>query len=202
MDTSPMKPSPMKPVPDSIRTNISWDDMIPETDDPKHDSRYWCLPPVQEDLSVQRTGSGKAMHLVTQGHQCRIYCNVSVAKAMAAGHPAGVFHGHESSNSACPVSILKTYLRQVKREAQPASPSLSSASLMSYSTTSSARPTGPAPPANFFALWKGGKIYANEAKAKAAFINAAREGDERTLLATADYDAAYAYLLGIGAAEF
>ncbi|KAJ7754663.1 hypothetical protein DFH07DRAFT_959685 [Mycena maculata] len=85
----------MSEIPAHMKTNLPVEEMIPERDNVAHDSRYWCLPPVREDLTVKM--SGKAMYLVAQGCQCGIFRNVSVAKVMAQGHPKGVWHGHDTT---------------------------------------------------------------------------------------------------------
>lgn len=49
--------------------------MIPELENPAHDPRYWCLPPVREDLTVPYSGGGKPLHLVTRGRRVGVFRN-------------------------------------------------------------------------------------------------------------------------------
>lgn len=63
----------MNSLPTSMKTNLPVEEMIPETGNPAHDSRYWCLPPVREDLDAAPNASGKPMQLVTQGFRVGIY---------------------------------------------------------------------------------------------------------------------------------
>ncbi|KAJ7113916.1 hypothetical protein C8R44DRAFT_881482 [Mycena epipterygia] len=78
------------------KINLPAEEMVPDTENEEHDPRYWCLPPVREDLSAPQSGGGQALHLVTNGHQVGIFQNWTVAHAMVSGHPAGAHHGHKN----------------------------------------------------------------------------------------------------------
>ncbi|KAJ7129687.1 hypothetical protein C8R44DRAFT_872921 [Mycena epipterygia] len=54
------------------KTNMTTEEMVPDTQNPLHDLRFWCLLPIQEDLtsaSLSRSQRGAVLHLVTQGRQ-------------------------------------------------------------------------------------------------------------------------------------
>ncbi|KAJ7136985.1 hypothetical protein C8R44DRAFT_728914 [Mycena epipterygia] len=77
------------------RTNMTVQEMIPDTVDPTHDARFWCLPPMRENSGGQRDGRFP-MYLVSQGHSVGIWRSWTVVKAMVDGFPAGAQCGHHS----------------------------------------------------------------------------------------------------------
>ncbi|KAJ7817253.1 hypothetical protein B0H14DRAFT_3474731 [Mycena olivaceomarginata] len=61
-------------------TNMTAEEMIPDTLNPTHDLKFWCLPPVRDQASERQNGR-YPMYLVTQGR--------TVVKAMVSGHQSG-----------------------------------------------------------------------------------------------------------------
>jgi hypothetical protein len=64
--------SAMTPV--LIPTNMSAAEMIPDNENPAHDPRYWCLPPVRDERNAKPQG-GYPMYLVTQGRSVEVWHN-------------------------------------------------------------------------------------------------------------------------------
>jgi hypothetical protein len=103
---------PLPPAPSLPKTNMTADEMIPDTQTKGHDPRYWCLPPMREDPdSVVAIGGGYEFHLVSQGRQVgvwkswcvwsytisvRLICHRTAAKAMVSGYPDGAHKGHHT----------------------------------------------------------------------------------------------------------
>ncbi|KAJ7152682.1 hypothetical protein C8R43DRAFT_950687 [Mycena crocata] len=84
---------PAKQTLTMTRTNLPLEDMIPDTKNPAHDPRYWCLPPVREQQS-RSNGSGKfPMYLVTQG---KIVGFGDLVKTLVDGYPSGSQRGHRT----------------------------------------------------------------------------------------------------------
>jgi hypothetical protein len=55
------------------KTNLPVEEMIPDT---SRDPRYWCLPPMRDDLdSVVAIGGGFEFHLVTVGREVGVWKN-------------------------------------------------------------------------------------------------------------------------------
>ncbi|KAJ7096172.1 hypothetical protein C8R44DRAFT_749019 [Mycena epipterygia] len=77
------------------KTNMTAEEMVPNTQDPHHDPRFWCLPPIRDDLTAPtRSQRGAALHLVTQGRQVGIWKSWSAAQAMVTGYGGACNHGH------------------------------------------------------------------------------------------------------------
>jgi hypothetical protein len=55
-------------------TNMTMEEMVPETGDPTHNPRYWCLPPVRDEPSEDRI-NGYAMYLVSQRRSVGVWHN-------------------------------------------------------------------------------------------------------------------------------
>jgi hypothetical protein len=58
-------------------TNMTAEEVIPDIVNPNHDSRFWCLPPVRDTPSQNRTNRFP-MYLVSQGKSVGIWHNWSV----------------------------------------------------------------------------------------------------------------------------
>ncbi|KAJ7758919.1 hypothetical protein B0H14DRAFT_2975215 [Mycena olivaceomarginata] len=56
------------------------EEVIPETDNPAHNSRFWCLPPVRDQPSEDRRGGGYPMYLVSQGRAVGVWHNWTVCE--------------------------------------------------------------------------------------------------------------------------
>jgi hypothetical protein len=57
-------------------TNMTPEEVVPDTRTQHHDPRYWCLPPMREDPdAVVSIGGGYEFHLVTQGRQVGVWRN-------------------------------------------------------------------------------------------------------------------------------
>ncbi|KAJ7121794.1 hypothetical protein C8R43DRAFT_1136479 [Mycena crocata] len=79
-----------------VPTNITQEEMIPDQDNPAHDSRYWCLPPRRDREALPQQGGRYPMYLVTQGRICGIWKSWLITKSMVDGYPAGAQRGHQS----------------------------------------------------------------------------------------------------------
>jgi hypothetical protein len=55
-------------------TNLTTEDMFPETDNTAHNPQYWCLPPVRDEPSEGGV-NGYAMYLVSQGRNVGVWHN-------------------------------------------------------------------------------------------------------------------------------
>ncbi|KAJ6453497.1 hypothetical protein C8R45DRAFT_1112375 [Mycena sanguinolenta] len=70
-------------------------EMVPDTFNPAHDPRFWCLPPVR-DAPTGTSRQRHRMYLVTQGRSVGVWHNWTVVKAMTSGFPSAAQHGHET----------------------------------------------------------------------------------------------------------
>ncbi|KAJ6490866.1 hypothetical protein C8R45DRAFT_928699 [Mycena sanguinolenta] len=81
---------------DGLRpTNLTAKDMIPDTFNPAHDQRFWCVPRMHDKASDGDSGAFP-LYLVTQGRRVGIWHNWTVVKAMVAGWPHSAYCGHHS----------------------------------------------------------------------------------------------------------
>jgi hypothetical protein len=55
-------------------TNMTAEEMIPDTVNPEHDSQFWCLPPIRDAPSESHVGRFP-MYLVSQGKSVGIWHN-------------------------------------------------------------------------------------------------------------------------------
>jgi hypothetical protein len=55
-------------------TNMTAEEMIPDTINPAHDPNFWCLPPVRDQPS-KRQKNRYPMYLVTQGRVVGVWHN-------------------------------------------------------------------------------------------------------------------------------
>ncbi|KAJ7040784.1 hypothetical protein C8F04DRAFT_1253700 [Mycena alexandri] len=79
------------------RTNMTPEEMVPETDNPTHDARFWCLPPVRDSPSEDgHQGGNFPMYLVSQGAKVGIWYNWTAVKAVVDGYPSGSQRGHQT----------------------------------------------------------------------------------------------------------
>ncbi|KAJ7875804.1 hypothetical protein B0H13DRAFT_2347947 [Mycena leptocephala] len=84
-------------LPMLTKTNMRPEEVVPDKNTVGHDERYWCLPPMKEDInSVVAVGGGFEFHLVTQGHEVGVWKTWTVAKTMVSGYPNGAHKGHHS----------------------------------------------------------------------------------------------------------
>jgi hypothetical protein len=63
----PMMPATLPP------SNMTEDEMVPDTLDPTHDPRYWCLPPQRDEPSEETPRGNFPMYLVTQGRKVGVW---------------------------------------------------------------------------------------------------------------------------------
>ncbi|KAJ7165778.1 hypothetical protein C8R46DRAFT_1219565 [Mycena filopes] len=77
------------------------EEMIPDTLNPAHDPRFWCLPPVRDQASETRSRKGKGypMYLVAQGRRVGIWKNWTAAEAAVTGFPSAAYRGHATVDS-------------------------------------------------------------------------------------------------------
>ncbi|KAJ7767525.1 hypothetical protein DFH07DRAFT_769620 [Mycena maculata] len=66
----------------ATKTNITAAEVIPDTANPDHDPRFWCLPPVRDNPS--------------EGRVVGIWHNWTVVDAMVSGFPGGAQRGHHT----------------------------------------------------------------------------------------------------------
>ncbi|KAJ7493550.1 hypothetical protein FB451DRAFT_1164448 [Mycena latifolia] len=76
-------------------TNLDVSEMIPDTLNPNHDPRFWCLPPTRDNATEGQSGRFP-MYLVTQGQIVGIWRSWTATKAMVSGYPSGAQRGHRS----------------------------------------------------------------------------------------------------------
>ncbi|KAJ7315786.1 hypothetical protein DFH08DRAFT_971799 [Mycena albidolilacea] len=77
-------------------TNMTAEEVIPETGNPAHNPQFWCLPPVRDQPSEDHRGGGYPMYLVSQGKAVGVWHNWTVVKLMVSGHPSGAQRGHHT----------------------------------------------------------------------------------------------------------
>jgi hypothetical protein len=59
-----------------VTMNMTLEEVVPDTMTEGHDPRFWCLPPMREDLNVVvRNGGGYEFYLVTQGRKVGVWRN-------------------------------------------------------------------------------------------------------------------------------
>ncbi|KAJ7019387.1 hypothetical protein C8F04DRAFT_1197736 [Mycena alexandri] len=79
------------------KTNMTENEVVPDTRTEGHDPRYWCLPPMREDPNaVIAIGGGYEFHLVAQGRQVGVWRNWTVAQRMVSGFPNASHRGHHT----------------------------------------------------------------------------------------------------------
>ncbi|KAJ7136479.1 hypothetical protein C8R43DRAFT_955705 [Mycena crocata] len=207
-------------------TNLPAEEMIPDTSNPAHDPRYWCLPPVREKESAG-DGSGRfKMYLVTQGRSVGVWRSWTIVKALVDCYPSGAQRGHNSMRGCieewqmhCPFGVhphpidpnvliargLGTRSPSLTlpsaSTAPPISPVSSAAPLRmsSLSTESTVTESWAAVPENvrYFAIWQQGVVYGDRQEAKTAFLKAQARGGKHQVLSTSWYDEAQAFSEGI-----
>ncbi|KAJ7832281.1 hypothetical protein B0H13DRAFT_2371030 [Mycena leptocephala] len=200
-------------------TNMTADEMIPDTTHSSHDPQFWCLPPVWDQPSEGATQGKFPMYLVTQGRKVGVWHNWTVVKPMVSGYPSGAYRGHKTMNSCVlewqehcalgvhPHPVDPGLLVGRAATVPPAQAGLlhaarqrdddSSVSGVSVASTSSITATtweeDAAGPMRYFAIWGGRIVFTDRAEAKAAFLEAEAEGAKPRILSTADYDEAQAF---------
>ncbi|KAJ7754742.1 hypothetical protein B0H14DRAFT_2635368 [Mycena olivaceomarginata] len=70
-------------------TNMTMEEMVPETGNPAHNPRYWCLPPVRDEPSEDEIDGGEVSGFGTIGPR-------TLVKAMVSGYPSGAQRGHHT----------------------------------------------------------------------------------------------------------
>ncbi|KAJ7726637.1 hypothetical protein B0H16DRAFT_1735566 [Mycena metata] len=73
-------------------SSMTW---IPDTKNPDHDPRFWCLPKIH-DTPSERKGGGYPLYLITDGREVGIWHNWTVAKKMVEGYPSNGYRGHHT----------------------------------------------------------------------------------------------------------
>ncbi|KAF8148321.1 hypothetical protein K438DRAFT_1779651 [Mycena galopus ATCC 62051] len=198
-------------------TNMTAEEMNPDTLNPAHNPKFWCLPPMRNQPSEHKK-SQYPMYPVSQGRAVGVWHNWTVVKAM---------DRHAREGSAWPWDFRKNYnvliatnLRQqyclpdltllslqetapegedravlgddasssVSLPSSPMTTSLSSASSITATTWADVQEI-----ARYFAIWGGRIVYADRDQAKEAFLEAESEGTKPRILSTSDYDEAQAF---------
>ncbi|KAJ7939558.1 hypothetical protein B0H13DRAFT_2300239 [Mycena leptocephala] len=192
-------------------TNMTFEEMVPDTANRDHDPRFWCLPP---------------------GKSVGVWYNWTLTRAMVSGHSsAGAQWGHHSMEDciaewqqhcilgvhphpADPEHAATSTPRRMEHSVEPgvleltnfADLSISPAATedgarsasgdTSVSSTSSVKATtwNAVPEvARYFALWGRGIVYTDRAQAKRAFLDAERRGFKPQILSTTNYDEAQSF---------
>ncbi|KAJ7740333.1 hypothetical protein B0H16DRAFT_1729030 [Mycena metata] len=209
-------------MPNGMRKiNMTVQEMVPDTQTVGHDPRFWCLPPIREDLDdVVAIGGGYEFHLVVHGRKVGVWKNWTVAQAMISGYPDAAHKGHHTLESCVaewqahcqlgvhphPVEPTATNTTSTQQAAAAAGPSTSAhRPRRSLSVPQSRRSSGRVScvtrgegPARirYFALWGTGVVYSSRYTAKRAFDAAVEGGQEPELLTTDDFDVAVSYAEG------
>ncbi|KAJ7161946.1 hypothetical protein C8R43DRAFT_1123656 [Mycena crocata] len=136
------------------KANMLAEDVVPDTNTPDHDPRYWCLPPMMDDGDevFPVGGGGFEFHLVTHGRQVGVWRSWTVAQTMISGFPHNDHKGHHTYAGCivdwqrhCPLGehphpVDPHYAARI-REGRPATGRLSaSRSLVGGTSTASRRP--------------------------------------------------------------
>ncbi|KAJ7792000.1 hypothetical protein B0H14DRAFT_3499904 [Mycena olivaceomarginata] len=186
-------------------TNLSTQEMIPDSSDPTHDPQYWCLPPLRDKPSERHT---------VRGHQTMRGCIAEWQEHCILGvHPHPVEPQHAAGAIQSMSGPPKAQGRRVDPELQAqlqqlCMPNLGGLSLgpteseadrltetHSIMSISSVTAWDEVPnTSGYFALWGGGRIvYTDRAEAKAAFVGAETDGKKPQILSTPDYEEAQAF---------
>ncbi|KAJ7238551.1 hypothetical protein B0H12DRAFT_1075226 [Mycena haematopus] len=203
------------------RTNMTAQEMVPDSTNPAHDPRYWCLPPVRDQPSPTGRGS-RRLYLVTQGKVVGIWHNWTVVKAMVSGYSEGAVRGHDTMEGCVAEWQQHCALGVHPHPAMPANPetpipdlsilSLSDVGQIRWSSddTSITRTSSPTATssassvtasswtevpaqARYFALWGARVVYTDRGEARTAFLQAEEEGSRPRVLSSVDYDEAQAF---------
>ncbi|KAJ7026603.1 hypothetical protein C8F04DRAFT_1267978 [Mycena alexandri] len=70
---------------------------IPDTKNPDHDPKFWCLPKIHDTPSDTKAG-GYPLYLITDGREVGVWHNWTVAKKMVEGYPSNGYRGHHTLN--------------------------------------------------------------------------------------------------------
>ncbi|KAJ7897380.1 hypothetical protein B0H13DRAFT_1884676 [Mycena leptocephala] len=208
----------------AAKTNMTAEEMVPDMNTPGHDPRYWCLPPIRDDVDdVVPVGGGFEFHLVTAGRKVGVWRDWTVAQTMITGYSHNGHKGHHSYAACvqewqrhCPLGVhphpvdpnWKSGLGE--KDVAPAAkgkdrkPSDSTRTPRRSLSTPPAARAGPSramivgagPVPRYFAIWGGGVVYSTRYAAKMAFDDMFEEGGEPELLSTTDFDVALGYAEG------
>ncbi|KAJ7809286.1 hypothetical protein B0H14DRAFT_3481577 [Mycena olivaceomarginata] len=189
----------MPPMPPTLPpTNMTAEEMIPDTVNPAHDPKFWCLPPVHDQPS-ERQKNRFPMYLVTQGRAVGVWHNWTVVKAMVNGQSAATLC---AGCSPTPTGPTSQSIRSIG--AAPEAESRGSVSPLPPSTTTLVSSTSSITAATWagvpevvrsFAIWGGRIVYADRihGSAREAFLEAESEGTKPRILSTSDYDEVQAF---------
>ncbi|KAJ7740186.1 hypothetical protein DFH07DRAFT_965370 [Mycena maculata] len=203
------------------------EEMIPDTQDPARDCRYWCLPPIHGG----QTDGRYPMYLVTQGHRVGVWKSWTVTKAMVDGYPGGAQCGHRSEASFDPAleeqrptaPSASAPLLGMRGAVPPAAPSPSAPAFAGRAASSAVLPQVPGnlrrsssagssastvssitgnwdevpQRARFFAIWWQRIVYGDRDEAGRAFVLAQQRRGAQRILSTAAYEEAQAFSEGI-----
>ncbi|KAJ7030417.1 hypothetical protein C8F04DRAFT_1186823 [Mycena alexandri] len=185
------------------KTNMTRDEMVPDLHTPGHDQRFWCLPPIREDLdAVVPVEGGFELHLVTQGRKVGVWRSWTVVKAMVSGYPDAAHKGHHSMASCvqewqahCQLGIHPHTVDPTASRAQV----VQQAPAPSTPDPASQRVVGrhAATPKRYFAVWGAGVVYSTRYSAQQAFDEVVEDGGEAELVSTDDFDLALSYADGV-----
>ncbi|KAJ7698910.1 hypothetical protein B0H17DRAFT_1196501 [Mycena rosella] len=163
-------------------TNMTAEDMIPDTVDLLHDPQFWCLPQMHEAAPPDGSDGGcYPLYLVTQGHIVGIWRSWAVVKAMVA-----------LQKYCMPTLPAGCSSKKMEDGDTDTGGSVSSSS----SVTTSSWQELPAT-ARCYAIWRSGIVYGDHEEAKMVFMAALMVGAKPKILSTADYDEVQAFCDGI-----
>ncbi|KAJ7707078.1 hypothetical protein B0H16DRAFT_1746637 [Mycena metata] len=223
-------------------TNMTAADVIPNTLNPAHDSRYWCVARMHDTASERMPGGSYPMYLVTQGRKVGIWNNWTAAEAMVTEYPSAGYRGHHTVEGCvqewqahCQLGVhphpaapaepaapdeqqgedgaLSLALAQLTIESPAAAATEAGSSMPSTSSDSSSDNSSPSSVTSertssastvvlpqggrYFAIWRGGVVHTERARARADFLVAEANGERPRALSTVIYDEAQAFSEGV-----
>ncbi|KAJ7164599.1 hypothetical protein C8R43DRAFT_946414 [Mycena crocata] len=72
------------------------DDVLPDNRTAGRDPRFWCLPPMRDNVNLEVPRAQYRFYLVTRGRMVGVWRRWSVAQLMTTGFPDAGYKGHDS----------------------------------------------------------------------------------------------------------
>ncbi|KAJ7029077.1 hypothetical protein C8F04DRAFT_1265296 [Mycena alexandri] len=166
------------------KTNMTAEEMVPDSDTIGHDPRFWCLPPIHEDLdAVVAIGGGFEFHLVTNRRKVGVWR--SWWDVWRSGkHIANLVY------TLTLLSRVQGHLRRWSWHPRVRVPPLLSNGAFYVKCGEAVTPR------RYFALWGAGLVHSSRHAARWAFDEAVEDGGEPELLTTDDFDVVLSYAEG------
>ncbi|KAJ7109542.1 hypothetical protein C8R43DRAFT_962546 [Mycena crocata] len=83
-------------VPNFSKVQLPEDDVLPDNRTAGHNPRFWCLPPMRNDVNLEVPRAQYRFYLVTRGRMVGVWRRWSVAQLMTTGFPDAGYKGHNS----------------------------------------------------------------------------------------------------------